>query len=147
MGQPPRISWLITRIKSSTTKRKRKKKSFPCTICDSSDHPSHQCPHREAARQAVSNSRSNGGRGFPSRGGNCFRGRRGGRNSPPSHYRPSNAADDERATKHLRWGFSHEFNCILAAGDSDSDDPQIPVVHTDTDDDIPDLVTESESSE
>jgi hypothetical protein len=87
----------------------------------------------------------------PSRGGNSFRGSgrggRGGRNSPPSHYRPSNASDDEHATKRLRWGTSHKLNCILAAGDSDSDDPQIPVAHTDTDDDIPDLVTESESSD
>jgi hypothetical protein len=46
-----------------------------------------------------------------------------------------------------RWGTSHELNCILAAGDSDSDDPEIPFAHTDTDDDIPDLVTESESSD
>jgi hypothetical protein len=39
-------------------KKKKKKKSYPCTICDSHDHPSHPCPHREAARHAVSNSRS-----------------------------------------------------------------------------------------
>jgi hypothetical protein len=117
----------------------------------SSGGSSSQRPTSGGRLATHSGRRGGRGHGFPSRGSNSSRGSgrggRGGRNSPPSHYRPSNASDDKQATKRLRWGSSHELNCILAAGDSDSDDREIQAAQTETADEIPELATHSHSSD